>query len=71
MAKNDTLHFKASELQQLRLDAEKGYIKHKIKWCLNPINFFDQILPKIMSINGALFSIKIAKMMLRGGHKRG
>lgn len=70
VAKNDTLRFKASELQQLRLDAEKGYIKYKIKWCLNPVNFFGQILPKLMSISGVLFSIKIAKLMLRGGYKR-
>lgn len=71
VAKNDTLHFKASKLQQMRLAAERGYMKNKIRWCLNPINFFSQILPKIASVNGLLFSLKIAKVMLQGGHKRG
>jgi len=71
VAKNDTLHFKASKLQQMRLAAEKGFLKHKIRWCLNPSNFFGQILPKIMSVNGMFFSLKIVKVMLQGGYKRG
>ena len=70
VANNDTKFFKSDELEEMRLKAEQGYFKYKIKWMLNPKNSIFQLLPKILSFNGLKYSYKIIRLFLMGAQSR-
>jgi magnesium-protoporphyrin IX monomethyl ester (oxidative) cyclase len=70
VAKGDTLYFTAEELTHMRSDAEKNFLKFKLFWCLKPRNFINYILPKISSLSGIIYVLKIMRLFLLGKHKR-
>ena len=70
VAKNDTRHFKAEDLVRIRNEAERNYAKHKIIWLLNPYNFVNSIIPKMLSLKGLKYFIKIFISVIKGKHRR-
>lgn len=70
VGKNDTHYFTAEELTKMRVAAERGFLKNKIRWSLVPSNFFNYILPKITSLTGLRFLINIMLLFIAGKQKR-
>lgn len=70
VAKSDTVHFTAEELTKMRVDAENGFIGHKLRWCLKPSNFINYILPKFFSLRGIRYSLKVFVSLMSGKHRR-
>lgn len=70
VAKSCTLHCTAEELMKIRTDAEKGFIKHKFRWCLNPSNFVNYVLPRFSSLNDIRYCMKILLSLILGKHRR-
>lgn len=70
VAKSDTMYFIADELTKMRIDAESGFIKHKLHWCLKPGNFVNYILPKFLNFSSLKYSVSILISIITGKHKR-
>nr|VFK66171.1 MAG: Radical SAM superfamily enzyme YgiQ, UPF0313 family [Candidatus Kentron sp. UNK]VFK70965.1 MAG: Radical SAM superfamily enzyme YgiQ, UPF0313 family [Candidatus Kentron sp. UNK] len=58
----DTLHFTARELNDIVNNASSKWFMHKVKFFINPINFYRYFLPKLKSIEDVryLFSVLLA-----------
>lgn len=54
----DTKTMKAEELQAIRVEAQKGYLMHRVKFLVNPINFYIYFLPKIQNLTDLKYAIK-------------
>lgn len=54
----DTKTMKAEELQAIRVAAQKGYLMHRVKFLMNPINFYMYFLPKIQNSTDLKYAIK-------------
>ncbi len=70
VAKIGSRHLSAEELTRIRFNAERGFMKHKIKWCLNPFNLAFYVLPRVSSLKGIRYALKILLSVIRGKHKR-
>ncbi len=70
VAKHNTLHLSAGELNRIRRDAERGFLKYKLLWSLNPSHFVDYILPRFLSWEGVGYFFKIVCAVILGKHRR-
>lgn len=70
VAKADTFHLMSEELSKIRRDAEKGFMKHKVLWCLKPRNFIDYIWPKVSTLDGLRYFVKVIWSVLLKKHRR-
>jgi len=64
-SKYDTLHFKASELNEIRQNAESQFIRRKMREYLSPKGFPKFLLPKISSPKDFAYFMKMAFRLLK------
>ncbi len=55
----DTKTMKASEIQVIRDNASGSYLFYKIKFYINPLNFYNYFLTKLSCKEDILYAIKI------------
>lgn len=54
----DTKTMSSDEIQTIRTMAQKRYLMHRVKFLMNPINFYLYFLPKIRSLSDLRYAIK-------------
>lgn len=61
----DTKTMKASEIQVIRDNASRSYLFYKIKFYINPLNFYNYLLTKLSCKEDLSYAIKILIMIIK------
>ncbi|MFH2058564.1 MAG: radical SAM protein [Pseudomonadota bacterium] len=60
----DTKTLKADELNEIYAQAVNGYLPYKLKWYMNPRNFFNSLLVKLRSLDDIRYAMKILDLLV-------
>ena len=61
-ADHDTTTMTGNELNEIHAQAVRGFVSNKIFFYLNPINFYKHMLPKLLTLDGIVYAMKVLKV---------